>query len=498
MKQLKELILNIEILDIKGNLDVEISSIAINSSSVIEGSLFIAIKGEKVDGHDFIGEVIGKGVKVIVYENEVKSFEENVTYIKVKDTHDVAGKIATAFYDYPSEKLKLVGVTGTNGKTTITTLSHTLFRNVGYKAGMIGTVVNRINDEEVEAVRTTPDPVTLNKLLKDMVDAGCEYCFMEVSSHAIYLKRISGLCFAGGIFTNLTHDHLDFHKTIEEYAKVKQSFFTNTLTDTSFALSNMDSDYGKFMVENSHAKKYFYQRSLTGVQHLKNQVLDTCIDFSSHVETKLLGDFNQSNVLAVLATSVILGIDENIAREEIKKLNPVPGRFVSFTSPSGVVGIVDYAHTPDALQNVLETVNKLRSTGVGHLMNQVSNTCKIITVVGCGGDRDKMKRPVMAKIGYDMSDILILTSDNPRSENVEDILSDMQAGLPMMESSQGLSLREKVFVISDRHEAIRKACELAKEGDYILVAGKGHENYQEVNGVKTHFDDMEELKKNLN
>jgi UDP-N-acetylmuramoyl-L-alanyl-D-glutamate--2,6-diaminopimelate ligase len=464
MKTLKELITLISPLEIKGNTDVLVPAISINSSSIKEGSLFVAIKGEKLDGHAFINEAIEKGAKVIIHENDIEGPKDEIVYVKVADTHEACGIIASNFYDNPSKNLKLVGVTGTNGKTTVATLLHKLFRNLGKNAGMIGTVVNKINDEEIESERTTPDPITLNELLKKMVDAGCEYSIMEVSSHAISLKRISGLKFSGGIFTNLTHDHLDFHKTMDEYAKVKQEFFTG-LQEESFAISNLDSDYGEFMLEHTKAKKYFYSR-------------DKQADFNGKVETKLIGDFNQSNLLAILGTAILLGVDENVARDEIKKLDPAPGRFVSIKSVNGVTGIVDYAHTPDGLKNVLETVQDIKENG------------KVIAVFGCGGDRDKAKRPVMAKIGYDLSDMLILTSDNPRTENGDDILKDMLAGIPDYDAT-------KVIVLSDRHQAIKKACELAQSGDCILLAGKGHENYQEVNGTKTHFDDMEELKKYL-
>ncbi|MDQ5971689.1 MAG: UDP-N-acetylmuramoyl-L-alanyl-D-glutamate--2,6-diaminopimelate ligase [Patescibacteria group bacterium] len=476
MKKLLEIITDIKPLEVKGSQETVISGIFISSNLVTENGLFIAIVGEKSDGHEYINDVIAKGATAIVHEKDLREYKDGITYLKVADTHEASGCIASAFYDYPSKKLKLVGVTGTNGKTTIATLLHKLFRNLRFKTGMMGTVVNKINDTEVEATRTTPDPITLNQTLAQMVEAGCEYCFMEVSSHAIYMKRIAGLEFAGGIFTNLTHDHLDFHITIEEYAKVKKEFFTN-LPSTCFALSNLDSEYGEYMLESTKAKKYFYSR-------------DNKVDFSGKVDTKLIGDFNQSNVLAILGTAVLLGIDEKSAREEIKKLDPAPGRFVSFTSPNGVTGIVDYAHTPDALENVLKTIKKLAD--VGRLQEQTSDVCKIITVIGCGGDRDKAKRPIMAQIAYKMSDILILTSDNPRTEKVEDIINDMRVGLP--DEALSLSNEQKVYIINDRREAITKACILAKKSYYILLAGKGHENYQEVNGTKTHFDDMEELK----
>ena len=465
MKTLKELIFNITPIEIKGNIDIEISSISINSKAIEEGWLFIAMKGEKLDGHDYINEVIEKGAKAIIYENDIESPKDGIVYVKVADTHEACGIIASNFYDNPSKSLKLVGVTGTNGKTTIATLLHKLFRNLGKNTGMIGTIVNKINDKEMKANLTTPDSITLNKLMKEMVDSGCEYCFMEVSSHAIAFKKTAGLSFAGGIFTNLTHDHLDFHKTIEEYAKVKKEFFTN-LPVGSFALSNLDSDYGEFMLSDTKAKRYFYSRNSEA-------------NFSGHMETKLIGDFNQSNILAIFGASVLLGINEVDAKEQIKTLESAPGRFMAIKSSNGVTGIVDFAHTPDALKNVLETIQKMKGEG------------KVIALFGCGGDRDKAKRPIMGKIGYDLSDILILTSDNPRTESPYVILQDMAIGLPENYNQQ------KVFVVPDRSEAIQKACELTTPGDFVLLAGKGHEDYQDVNGEKSHFDDMEELKKYL-
>jgi UDP-N-acetylmuramoyl-L-alanyl-D-glutamate--2,6-diaminopimelate ligase len=327
---------------------------------------------------------------------------------------------------------------------------------------MIGTVVNKINDTSYEAERTTPDAIALNKLLKDMVDEGCDYCFMEVSSHAVSEKRISGLYFSGGVFTNLTLDHLDYHKTFEEYRDAKKAFF-DSLSEDAFTLSNIDDENGKYMLRDTHAQKYFYS--------LKEEA-----DFSERLETKLIGEFNAYNALAIYATAVLLDEDRGKVRELIKNLEPVAGRFQYIKSGNDITGIVDYAHTPDALENVLKTVNEMKKDG------------KVISVFGCGGDRDKTKRPIMARIGYDMSDILILTSDNPRTEKPEDILADMQKGIESLDQS-------KVHTISDRLEAIQKAVSLAQSGDYILLAGKGHETYQEVNGVKNHFDDMEELKK---
>ena len=368
------------------------------------------------------------------------------------------------FYGNPSRQIKVIGVTGTNGKTTTATLLHQLFRNMGYKAGMIGTVVNKINDQKFEAKNTTPGPIELNNLLNKMVDAGCEYCFMEVSSHAMDQGRVAGITFTGGIFTNLTHDHLDYHQNFENYFQAKKKFF-DMLPSNAFALTNIDDSYGSKMVEGIKAKKYTYS--------LKDQA-----DFNHRLETKLIGEFNAYNVLGIYATAVLLGQDKDRVKEEIKKLDPAPGRFVSITSGTGVLGIVDYAHTPDALENVLKTIQGIKKGG------------KVISVFGCGGDRDRTKRPIMAKIGYNMSDTIILTSDNPRTENPDAILEDMRHGISSLS-------QDKVYIVSDRRDAIIKACNIAKPGDYIIVAGKGHEDYQEVNGVRNHFDDMEELKKYL-
>jgi UDP-N-acetylmuramoyl-L-alanyl-D-glutamate--2,6-diaminopimelate ligase len=464
MKILNEILEDVQILESHGNLDAHISSISLSSKNIEMHSLFVAIVGNVVDGHIYIDEVINKGAKVIIYENDPSEFKNGITYIKVLDTHSTVGIISDNFYDHPSSKLKLIGVTGTNGKTTTATLLHKLFRELGHKAGMIGTVVNKINDREIEAVRTTPDSVNLNKLLAEMVDSGCEYCFMEVSSHSVSEKRIEGLSFVGGIFTNLTLDHLDYHKTLENYSEAKKTFF-DILPASGFAIANIDDDKGQYMLSSTKAHKYTLS--------LKGEA-----DFNERFTTKLIGEFNAYNVLGIYATAVILGQDKNKVIEIIKKLDSVPGRFESIKSSNNITGIVDYAHTPDALENVLKTINKMKNNG------------KVISVIGCGGDRDKSKRPIMARIGYEMSDILILTSDNPRNEKPEDILNDMEKGLPTEHE-------EKVEVIIDRRVAIKKACELAGAGDFILVAGKGHEKYQEVNGLKTYFDDMEELEKYL-
>jgi UDP-N-acetylmuramoyl-L-alanyl-D-glutamate--2,6-diaminopimelate ligase len=464
MKILSELLEDVKILESRGNFEAHVSSVSLNSKTIEPHAIFVALTGNVVDGHLFIDEVIEKGATVIVYENNLNDFKNGITYIKVADTHSTLGIIADNFYDNPSSKLKLVGVTGTNGKTTTATLLHQLFRNLGHKAGMIGTVVNKINDKSYEAIRTTPDSITLNKLLALMVDSACEYCFIEVSSHSVCEKRIEGLSFIGGIFTNLTLDHLDYHKTIENYCDAKKSFF-DILSSSGFAIANIDDERGEYVLKDTKANKYTLS--------LKKKA-----DFNERLKTKLIGEFNAYNILGIYAVAVLLGEDKEKIKEAIKDLESVPGRFQYIKSKNNITGIVDYAHTPDALENVLKTINDMKGKG------------KSIAVIGCGGDRDKSKRPIMAKIGYEMSDVLILTSDNPRTEKPEDILNDMQKGLPL----EGI---DKVEIIIDRHIAIKKVCELAKNGDYILLAGKGHENYQEVNGLKTHFDDMEELQKYL-
>ena len=471
MKILNNLLNDILILETHGNIDAPVSSVSLSSKIILPHTLFVALKGNVVDGHIFIDEVIEKGATTIVYEDKPKEFKHGINYIRVADTHSAMGIIASNFYGEPSHRLKLIGVTGTSGKTTTATLLHQLFRDLNYKAGMIGTVVNKVNDKSYEALRTTPDAVTLNELLAEMVDEGCEYCFMEVSSHAVSEKRVSGIHFSGGIFTNLTLDHLDYHKTFEDYAIAKKGFF-DMIPATGFALANIDDQRGEYMLSTTKASKYTFA--------LKKEA-----DFNERFESKLIGEFNAYNLLGIYAAAILLGQDKEKVKDVIKNLEAVPGRFQYFKSMpahaggQGITGIVDYAHKPDALENVLRTVNGMKGNK------------KVITVVGCGGDRDKSKRPIMAKIGYDMSDILILTSDNPRTEKPIDILEDMKKGL------EGLYLEGKVYIEVDRALAIEQACSLAKPGDYILVAGKGHESYQEINGIKTHFDDLEELQKDL-
>ena len=464
MKILNDLLDEINILEVHGNIDAPVSSVSLDSRIIEPHGLFVALAGNVLDGHTFINEVIEKGATCIMHEKEITDFKSGVTYIKVADTHSAVGIIANNFYDSSSHKMKLVGVTGTSGKTTTATLLHQLFRDLGYKAGMIGTVVNKINDISEEAHRTTPDAVTLNDLFARMVDDGCEYCFMEVSSHSVCEGRIAGLHFIGGIFTNLSLDHLDYHKTIDNYCDAKKGFF-DMLPATGFAIANIDDQKGEYMLSTTKASKYRFS--------LKKEA-----DFNERFESKLIGEFNAYNLLGIYAAAVLLGQDKEKVREVIKSLETVPGRFQYYKSMNGVTGIVDYAHKPDALENVLRTANGMKGKG------------KLIAVVGCGGDRDRSKRPIMAKIGYDMSDILILTSDNPRTEKPEAILEEMRMGII------GLP-EDKVYIIEDRHKAIEQACFLATPGDFILIAGKGHETYQEVNGVQTHFDDLEELQKYL-
>ena len=485
MKILNDLLEDIQILDIKGNIDAPVSSLSLNSKEIEPNSLFIAISGNITDGHNFIEEVIGKGATTIIYEKDLPKYKNDINYIKVLDTHEAVGVIANNFYGNPSRSLKLIGVTGTNGKTTTATLLHQLFRKLGHKAGMIGTIVNKVNNKEYEASRTTPDAISLNKLLREMVNEGCEYCFMEVSSHSVSEKRLSGISFVGGIFTNLTLDHLDYHKTLENYAEAKKKFF-DMLPISGFAIANIDDEKGEYMLSTTKAKTYTLSLKKS-TDSSGNEV-----NFNERIETKLLGEFNAYNILGIYAVAVLLGEDNEKVKETIKQLDGAPGRFQAIKSENGIIGIVDYAHTPDALENVLRTINQIRNQpNPGGLANQTPGVWgKIISVIGCGGDRDKSKRPIMARIGYEMSDLLILTSDNPRSEKPEDILNDMQKGLP-------LDHENKVEIIVDRHMAIEKACFLALAGDYVLIAGKGHEKYQEVNGLKTYFDDMEELEKYL-
>ena len=476
---LQEIVSGINILEIKGNCNLEISDIHIDSRKVEENHLFIAVKGTQTDGHAYIGKAIEKGAKAIVCENFPEDLKNDVTYIKVADTEDCVGKIATTFYGNPTSKLELIGVTGTNGKTTIATLLYNMFRKFGYKVGLISTVCNYIDDEAIPTEHTTPDPITLNKLLGRMADEGCKYAFMEVSSHSVAQKRIGGLTFAGGIFTNLTRDHLDYHQTVDNYLKAKKAFFDN-LPKSAFALTNLDDKNGMVMLQNTKAKVCTY--SLRSLSDFKGKVLEDgfegmLLDINNvEVNVQFIGRFNASNLLAVYGAACLLGKKPEDVLLALSVLQPVSGRFDALRSPRGYSAIVDYAHTPDALVNVLSTIQEVLNER-GH----------VITVVGAGGNRDKGKRPIMAQEAVKQSDKVIITSDNPRFEEPQDIINDMLAGLNKEEM-------RKVLCIVDRKEAIKTACMLAQTGDAILVAGKGHENYQDIKGVKYHFDDKEVIR----
>lgn len=477
--ELKEILKAITIKTILGDAGKDIAGIEIDSRNVKAGNLFVAVKGTQTDGHAYIAKAVGNGASAVVCENLPDSPDSNVTYVQVADTEEAVGKLATHFFGDPTSKLDLIGVTGTNGKTTIATLLYNMFRKFGYKVGLISTVCNYIDGEAIPTDHTTPDPITLNKLLGRMADEGCKYAFMEVSSHSIAQKRIGGLRFAGGIFTNITRDHLDYHKTFENYLKAKKAFFDG-LPKTAFALTNADDRNGMVMVQNTKAKVYSY--SLRTLCDFKGKVLEDGFDGmlmdinNREVNVQFIGRFNASNLLAVYGAACILGKKPEDVLLLLSTLHPVSGRFDALRSPKGYTAIVDYAHTPDALINVLDTIHEvLRGRG------------KVITVVGAGGNRDKGKRPLMAKESARRSDKVIITSDNPRFEEPQDIINDMLAGLDKDDS-------RKVLSIADRKEAIRTACMLSEPGDVILIAGKGHENYQEIKGVKHHFDDKEVLK----
>ena len=442
--------------------------------------MFFAVRGTNVDGHDYIGKAVENGAAAIVCESLPKEVAENVTYIQVENSAYALGVAASNFYGNPSKKLRLVGVTGTNGKTTIATLLYRLYTDAGHPSGLLSTIENIIGHEVVPSTHTTPDPIELNALLQKMVEKGCEYAFMEVSSHSVVQDRIAGLHFAGGIFTNLTHDHLDYHKTMANYRDAKKKFFDN-LPQSAFALTNLDDKNGPVMLQNTKAKKLAY--ALKHDADFKGIVLESHFDGmlmkvnGTEVFTQLVGGFNASNLLAIYGAAIALGFDKNELLVEISKLHGANGRFDMVHSEKGIVGIVDYAHTPDALENVLKTINEVRC-----------NNETLITVVGCGGNRDTTKRPEMAAVAVKMSDRVILTSDNPRNEDPDEIIRQMKAGVDPSDS-------RKVLSITNRREAIRTAVALAQRGDIILLAGKGHENYQEINGIKNHFDDKEELSK---
>ena len=476
MAQLNELLEGIGVISLHGDGRREISALSLDSRSVGRGGLFFAVRGVRADGHDYIEGAIADGAAAIVCEKMQPQPKEGVAYVVVKSSEKAIGPVASAFYGNPSAKLKLVGVTGTNGKTTTATLLYDMFRSLGYKAGLLSTVEYRIDDRTIEATHTTPDAIRLNRMMAEMADAGCDYCFMEVSSHSVVQHRIEGLTFAGGIFTNITHDHLDYHKTFAEYIKAKKAFF-DKLPAEAFALVNIDDRNGRVMVQNTRARVKGY--SMRSMADFTCRIIEAHVDGmllgfdTDQVWVRFLGRFNAYNLLSVYAASTLLGAGRGELLRGMSLLSPVKGRFEYLRSPGGVTAIVDYAHTPDALKNVLETVNEIKR-----------DEQKLYVVVGCGGDRDAAKRPVMAHIAASQSDLAILTSDNPRSERPEDILAQMK---------EGVRKGDRYIVVPDRREAIRSAATLAAEGDIILVAGKGHENYQEAAGVRIHFDDRQEV-----
>ena len=476
--KLNEVLKNITPIKIVGNDNVEITGVNIDSRRIKAGHLFVAIRGTQVDGHQFIDKAIELGADAVLCEELPEKLSDHVTYVQVESTEDAVGKVATLFYGNPSHKLKLVGVTGTNGKTTIATLLYNMFRKFGYKVGLLSTVCNYIDDVEVPADHTTPDPIELNELLAKMVEAGCEYAFMECSSHAIHQKRIGGLKFAGGLFTNLTRDHLDYHKTFENYRNAKKAFFDG-LTKDAFAITNADDKNGMIMVQNTKATVKTYSiRTMADFRarilecHFEGMYLE--ID-GREVGVQFIGKFNVSNLLAVYGAAIMLGKKPEDILLVLSTLHSVSGRLEPIHSPEGFTAIVDYAHTPDALANVLNAIHEVLD-GKGH----------VITVCGAGGNRDKGKRPLMAQEAVRQSDKVIITSDNPRFEDPQEIINEMLAGLNEQQM-------RKVISIVDRKEAIRTACMMAQKGDVVLVAGKGHENYQEIKGVKHHFDDKEVL-----
>ena len=476
--KIKEILTNCNLKDIIGDKDIDLLDLTFDSRKVKDGSLFFAVRGTQVDGHDYIDKAVAQGAKAIVCEKMPKNRAENVTYVQVENSAYVLGVAAANFFGNPSKELKLVGVTGTNGKTTIATLLYRLFTDAGYSCGLLSTIENIISHEVIPSTHTTPDPLELNALLRKMVESGCEYAFMEVSSHSVDQDRIAGLHFAGGIFTNLTHDHLDYHKTMANYRNAKKKFFDN-LPERAFALTNLDDKNGAFMLQNTRAKKLTY--ALKHDADFKGIVMESHFDGmllkvnGVEVYTQLVGGFNASNLLAIYGAALALGFNKEELLVEISKLHGANGRFDMVHSESGIVGIVDYAHTPDALENVLTTINEVRC-----------HKETLFTIVGCGGNRDTTKRPEMAAVAVKLSDRVILTSDNPRNEDPDEIIRQMQAGIAAEDS-------HKVLSITNRREAIRVAVALAKKGDIILVAGKGHENYQEINGIKNHFDDKEVL-----
>lgn len=475
MRKLEEILVNVNPIKIIGNTAVAVNGLKLDSRKIENGDVFFAVKGTTVDGHSFITNVIEQGATVIVCEQIPGEINNNVVYIQVNDARRISAVMACNYYEHPSKKLKLVGVTGTNGKTSVATLLHQIYVGKNHKSGLLSTIVNKINNEEIPSTHTTPDPIAINELLQKMVDQDCEYAFMEVSSHAADQDRIYGLEFTGAIFTNITHDHLDYHKTFQEYIYAKKKFFDH-LPASAFALTNIDDKRGEVMLQNTDAKKYSYAvKSLADfrfkiLENSFNGLIVQCDDVDIHLQ--MIGRFNAYNLLAIYATCILLGMEKQEALTAISILKGAEGRFDCITSSQQkIIGIIDYAHTPDALKNVLDTINEIRT-----------HNEQVITVVGCGGNRDKAKRPDMAHIASELSNKIILTSDNPRNEVPEEIINDMKAGVPAHNYN-------KVMSITDRREAVRVACNLANSRDIILLAGKGHEKYQEINGIKYPFDD---------
>lgn len=484
MKTLKNILSNTSVQELHGNEDIQVQGLAIDSRKVKDGYAFVATKGTQVDGHDYINAAIKNGASSIICEKLPTSLKKGITYYKVEDSKKTVGFMANHYYDQPSTKLKLVGVTGTNGKTTTVTLLYRLFINMGYKVGLISTIENKIGKTTIPATHTTPDAISLNELLDEMVKSGCDYTFMEVSSHAIDQERIAGISFTGAVFSNITHDHLDYHKNFPNYIKAKKKFFDN-LPKSAFALTNIDDRRGNVMIQNTKAKKYPYALKRTAAfkaKIIENSLSGLQLDLDgAEFHGRLIGEFNAYNYLAVYATAMLLEMDRFEVMTVLSSLQTAEGRFdYIYSNTTGKIGIVDYAHTPDALEKVLTTINQLKQRDT-----------EILTVVGCGGDRDKTKRPIMANMACSYSNRVILTSDNPRSESPESIIQEMEKGVKITD-------RTKVLNITDRKQAIKTACALAKSGDIILVAGKGHEKYQESNGVKNPFDDKEILNEFLN
>lgn len=482
MPELKDILYKVSLTSSFGNMDTEVKGLSFDSRKVLPDFVFVAVSGTLSDGHDYIHKAIGLGARAIVCEKLPDTVNEKITYVTVKNTAQALGIMASNFYGNPSEKLKLVGVTGTNGKTTTVTLLFQLFSAMGYNVGLISTVENRIIDQPIPSTHTTPDPIQLNELLKNMIRAGCTHAFMEVSSHAIHQERIAGLKFAGALFTNITHDHLDYHKTFENYIKAKKKYF-DELTGEAFALVNADDKRGMVMLQNTKASKYTFglrkmvdYKAKTITNSLEGLELEIA---GKNVWFRMIGDFNAYNLLGAYGAAVLLGEESDEVLVHLSALTGAPGRFERVLPGSKITAIVDYAHTPDALKNVLETINAFR-TG-----NE-----QVITVVGCGGNRDKTKRPLMASIACKLSDKVVLTSDNPRDEDPMEIIRDMQSGVLPTEA-------RKTLVLADREEAIKTACMMAKENDIVLVAGKGHETYQEIKGVKYPFDDREVMERML-